>query len=62
MARAQYRLSNIQSWQKRGYVVWYERRSRDTDDIIHQKVPVYFRRLARGIRPGRNELESSTGR
>ena len=31
---------------------WY------TTEIIHQKVPVYFRRLARGIRPGRNELES----
>jgi 4-hydroxy-4-methyl-2-oxoglutarate aldolase len=30
----------------------------DTDEIIFHKVPVYFRRLARGIRPGRNELES----
>ena len=30
----------------------------DTDEIIYHKVPVYFRRLARGIRPGRNELES----
>jgi regulator of RNase E activity RraA len=30
----------------------------DTDEIIHHKVPAYFRRLARGIRPGRNELES----
>jgi regulator of RNase E activity RraA len=30
----------------------------DTDEIIHNKVPAYFRRLARGIRPGRNELES----
>ena len=30
----------------------------DTDEIIYHKVPTYFRRLARGIRPGRNELES----
>jgi 4-hydroxy-4-methyl-2-oxoglutarate aldolase len=30
----------------------------DTDEIIYHKVPVYFRRLARGIRPNRNELES----
>lgn len=30
----------------------------DTDEIIYHRVPVYFRRLARGFRPGRNELES----
>ena len=30
----------------------------DTDEIIYHKVPTWFRRLARGIRPGRNELES----
>jgi regulator of RNase E activity RraA len=30
----------------------------DSDEIIAQKVPAYFRRYARGIRPGRNELES----
>jgi 4-hydroxy-4-methyl-2-oxoglutarate aldolase len=30
----------------------------DSDEIAFHKVPVYFRRLARGIRPGRNELES----
>jgi regulator of RNase E activity RraA len=30
----------------------------DTDEITYHKVPVWFRRLARGIRPGRNELES----
>jgi hypothetical protein len=29
----------------------------DSDEIIHHKVPAYFRRLARGIRPGRNELK-----
>ena len=30
----------------------------DTDEIIYHKVPVWFRRYARGFRPGRNELES----
>lgn len=30
----------------------------DTDEIIHHKVPVYHRRFGRGLRPGRNELES----
>ena len=51
--------SNIQSWQKRGMVGLVTSGGlADTDEIIHQKVPVYFRRLARGIRPGRNELES----
>ena len=51
--------SNIQSWQKRGMLGLVTSGGlADTDEIIHQKVPVYFRRLARGIRPGRNELES----
>ena len=33
---------------------------RDTDEIIKQKIPVYFDPLnrGRGIRPGRNEIES----
>ena len=30
----------------------------DTDEIIKEKTPVYYKRLARGLRPGRNELES----
>ena len=51
--------SNIQGWQKRGMVGLVTSGGlADTDEIIHQKIPVYFRRLARGIRPGRNELES----
>jgi 4-hydroxy-4-methyl-2-oxoglutarate aldolase len=51
--------SNIQSWQKRGMAGLVTSGGlADTDEIIHQKIPVYFRRLARGIRPGRNELES----
>ena len=51
--------SNIRSWQKRGMVGLVTSGGlADSDEIIHHKVPAYFRRLARGIRPGRNELES----
>jgi regulator of RNase E activity RraA len=51
--------SNIQSWRKAGMVGLVTSGGlADTDEIINQKTPVYFRRLARGIRPGRNELES----
>ena len=32
--------------------------SRDTDEIITQKIPLYYRGPGRGIRPGRNEIES----
>ena len=32
--------------------------SRDTDEIAFEKVPLYLRNKGRGIRPGRNELES----
>ena len=51
--------SNIRDWQKRGMLgVVTSGGLADTDEIIYHKVPAYFRRLARGIRPGRNELES----
>ena len=51
--------TNILDWKKRGMVgVVTSGGLADTDEIIHNKVPAYFRRLARGIRPGRNELES----
>lgn len=51
--------SNIQSWQKRGMLgVVTGGGLADSDEIIHEKIPAYYRRLARGIRPGRNELES----
>jgi 4-hydroxy-4-methyl-2-oxoglutarate aldolase len=51
--------SNIMSWKKLGMVGLVTSGGlADTDEIIHEKVPTYFRRLARGIRPGRNELES----
>jgi regulator of RNase E activity RraA len=51
--------NNIMSWKVRGCVgVITSATARDTDEIITQKVPLYFRRPGRGIRPGRNEIES----
>jgi regulator of RNase E activity RraA len=32
--------------------------ARDTDEIVTEGVPLYFRHPGRGIRPGRNEIES----
>jgi regulator of RNase E activity RraA len=32
--------------------------ARDTDEIATEKMPLYFRKPGRGIRPGRNEIES----
>ncbi len=32
--------------------------ARDTDEIITEKVPLYLKKVGRGIRPGRNEIES----
>jgi 4-hydroxy-4-methyl-2-oxoglutarate aldolase len=50
---------NILEWQSRGCVgVVTNGTARDTDEIITQKVPLYLRGIGRGIRPGRNELES----
>src|SRR5262245_19663096 len=51
--------NNIMSWKLKGCVgVVTSATARDTDEIITQKVPLYFRRPGRGIRPGRNEIES----
>lgn len=51
--------NNILAWKKRGCVgVVTSATARDTDEIIAEKVPLYFRRPGRGIRPGRNEIES----
>jgi regulator of RNase E activity RraA len=51
--------NNIMSWHKKGMVgVITSGGLADSDEIIAEKVPAYYRRLARGIRPGRNELES----
>lgn len=50
---------NILDWQSRGCVgVVTDGTARDTDEIITQRVPLYLRKIGRGIRPGRNELES----
>lgn len=51
--------TNILAWKQKGMVGLVTSGGlADTDEITYHKVPVYFRRLARGIRPGRNELES----
>jgi 4-hydroxy-4-methyl-2-oxoglutarate aldolase len=51
--------NNIMSWKLRGCVgVVTSATARDTDEIITEKIPLYFRRPGRGIRPGRNEIES----
>ena len=50
---------NIMDWKARGCVgVVTDASARDTDEIIIEKVPLYLRRRGRGIRPGRNEIES----
>jgi 4-hydroxy-4-methyl-2-oxoglutarate aldolase len=51
--------NNIMSWKLRGCTgVVTDATARDTDEIITEKVPLYFRKTGRGIRPGRNEVES----
>lgn len=51
--------NNIMGWKLKGCVgVVTSATARDTDEIITEKVPLYFRKPGRGIRPGRNEIES----
>ncbi len=51
--------NNIMGWKLAGCVgVVTDATARDTDEIITEKIPLYFRRPGRGIRPGRNEVES----
>lgn len=51
--------NNILGWYKLGAVgVVTDAGSRDTDEVAIEKVPLYLRKKGRGIRPGRNELES----
>jgi regulator of RNase E activity RraA len=51
--------NNIMSWQLRGCAgVVTNGCARDTDEITVERVPLYFRHSGRGIRPGRNEIES----
>jgi 4-hydroxy-4-methyl-2-oxoglutarate aldolase len=50
---------NIMEWQNKGCVgVVTSATARDTDEIISERIPLYFKETGRGIRPGRNELES----
>jgi 4-hydroxy-4-methyl-2-oxoglutarate aldolase len=51
--------NNIMAWKVRGAVgVVTDATARDTDEIATERMPLYFRRPGRGIRPGRNEVES----
>jgi 4-hydroxy-4-methyl-2-oxoglutarate aldolase len=51
--------NNIMAWKLKGCVgVVTSATARDTDEIITEGVPLYYRRPGRGIRPGRNEIES----
>lgn len=50
---------NILAWKLRGMVgVVTNATARDLDEIETEAVPLYFRHPGRGIRPGRNEIES----
>jgi 4-hydroxy-4-methyl-2-oxoglutarate aldolase len=50
---------NILEWKLKGMVgVVTDATARDLDEIETEGVPLYFRKPGRGIRPGRNELES----
>jgi 4-hydroxy-4-methyl-2-oxoglutarate aldolase len=50
---------NILEWKNRGCLgVVTCATARDTDEITMERVPLYFKGPGRGIRPGRNELES----
>ncbi len=51
--------NNIMAWKLKGIVgVVTSGGARDTDEIIKERVPLYYRRPGRGIRPGRNFVES----
>ena len=50
---------NILEWKGHGCVgVVTSSTARDTDEVITERVPLYLKTTGRGIRPGRNELES----
>jgi 4-hydroxy-4-methyl-2-oxoglutarate aldolase len=51
--------NNIMGWKLRGCVgVVTNAGGRDTDEVATEEMPLYLRHVARGIRPGRNEIES----
>ncbi|MDZ7316576.1 MAG: RraA family protein [candidate division KSB1 bacterium] len=51
--------NNILVWHSKGAVaVVTDAGARDTDEVAKERVPLYLRQKSRGIRPGRNQLES----
>lgn len=51
--------NNIMAWKLAGAVgVVTDATARDTDEVITEAMPLYLRKTGRGIRPGRNEVES----
>ncbi|MFZ0034429.1 MAG: hypothetical protein WAK60_05520 [Sedimentisphaerales bacterium] len=51
--------NNIMVWKSAGCVgVVTNATARDTDEIATEKAPLYFKKVGRGVRPGRNEIES----
>jgi regulator of RNase E activity RraA len=51
--------NNIMGWKLRGCVgVVTDCGGRDTDEVATEQMPLYLRHVTRGIRPGRNEIES----
>lgn len=51
--------NNVLIWKSHGAVgVITDASSRDTDEVALEEFPLYLRKKGRGIRPGRNELES----
>jgi 4-hydroxy-4-methyl-2-oxoglutarate aldolase len=51
--------NNVLIWKDKGAIgVVTDASSRDTDEVAMEEFPLYLREKGRGIRPGRNELES----
>ena len=51
--------NNVLTWKDHGAIgVVTDASSRDTDEVAMEEFPLYLREKGRGIRPGRNELES----
>ena len=51
--------NNIMVWKLAGCVgVVTSNTARDTDEIATEKMPLYLKKVGRGVRPGRNEIES----
>jgi len=51
--------NNVLIWKDKGAIgVVTDASSRDTDEVAIEEFPLYLREKGRGIRPGRNELES----